>query len=218
MRPDAVVFDMDGVLLDTERVYVESWRQATAQMGLREMEPTIRACIGLSAADTRRWFAAHHPADFPFEEFITTARGCFAHTIAREGLPVKPGARELLGWLREQGVPTALATSSRAVNVYRHLDTAGWRTGVFDAVVTGDMVEYSKPNPAIYLLACETLGVPPQGALAVEDSYNGLRAAHAAGMKPVMVPDLLPPTEEIAPLLYRCFDSLTDMQRWLQKA
>ena len=216
MRPDAVIFDMDGVLFDTERLYVDAWRQAAAQMNLRDMEPTIQGCIGLSAADTRRWFATHHPADFPFEEFIATERRCFFDTLDRDGLPIKPGAPELLRWLREQGVPVALATSSRATSAGRHLAAAGWQEGVFDAIVTGDMVENGKPAPDIYRLACRTLGVSPAASLAVEDSYNGLRAAAAAGMRPVMVPDLLPPTDEIAPLLYRCFDSLVDMHRWLR--
>lgn len=216
MRPDAVIFDMDGVLFDTERLYVQAWRVAATKMGLRDMEPTIRACIGLTAVDTRRWFAAHHPADFPCEEYLTTARACFFEALERDGLPIKPGAPELLHWLRQQAIPVALATSSRAASAERHLAAAGWRDGVFDAIITGDRVDHGKPAPDIYRLACDTLGVSPQNALAVEDSYNGLRAAHAAGMKPVMVPDLLPPSAEITPLLFRCFDSLVTMQQWLE--
>lgn len=216
MAIEAIVFDMDGVLFDTERLYVDAFYEAAAKLALADMDAAIHAVVGMSNADTRRWFAANMAADFPVEEYMQTVRACFFAALDRGGLPIKEGTPELLAYLREQGVPIALATSARRASVAHHFDVAGWDASLFDAIVTGDMVANGKPAPDIYVSACEALGVAPENAVAVEDSFNGIRAAHAAGMLPVMVPDLTPPTDEIAALLYRRFDSLVDMQRWLK--
>lgn len=212
----AIVFDMDGVLFDTERLYVDAFYEAADTLGLTDMDAAIHTVVGMSNADTRRWFAANMAADFPVEEYMHTVRACFFATLDRDGLPIKAGARELLAYLRQKGVPIALATSARRASVEHHLAVTGWDASLFNAIVTGDMVENGKPAPDIYVRACAALGVAPEHAVAVEDSFNGIRAAHAAGMLPVMVPDLMPPSDEIAPLLFRRFDSLVDMQRWLE--
>ena len=125
-------------------------------------------------------------------------------------MPEKPGLRALLSWLRDSAVKTAIATSSerRFVDFYMaHADLEH----PFDAIVTGDQVARSKPEPDIFLRAAAELGVSPADCVALEDSYNGIKAAHAAGMRPVMVPDLLPPTPEVERLLYRRVDSLNDV-------
>ena len=122
--------------------------------------------------------------------------------------------KEILEYLKENRIPTALASSTRRTAVMEHLDRAGI-TSYFQKIICGDMVEHGKPAPDIYLKACEELGVAPGQALAVEDSFNGIRSAYAAGLYTVMVPDQLPPTEEILALVDKKCDSLTELQAQL---
>ena len=126
----------------------------------------------------------------------------------------EPGVHEILEYLKENRIPTALASSTRRTAVMEHLDRAGI-TSYFQRIICGDMVEHGKPAPDIYLKACEELGVAPGQALAVEDSFNGIRSAYAAGLYTVMVPDQLPPTEEILALVDKKCDSLTELQAQL---
>ena len=145
------------------------------------------------------------PSDIP---------GSHARPASREGLPEKPGVHEILEYLKENRIPTALASSTRRTAVMEHLDRAGI-TSYFQKIICGDMVEHGKPAPDIYLKACEELGAAPGQALAVEDSFNGIRSAYAAGLYTVMVPDQLPPTEEILALVDKKCDSLTELQAQL---
>lgn len=126
-----------------------------------------------------------------------------------------PGAESLLRWLKESGWILGLASSTRSATVMKHLEQAGF-SEYFSTVVTGDMVENSKPQPDIYLLACRELGVRPEEAYAIEDSPNGIRSAHAAGMRPLMVPDMIAPDEEMMRLSFRIFDDLTQVLEYLK--
>lgn len=152
---DAVVFDMDGVIFDSERATMEC------------------------------------------------------------GLPMKPGIRELLGFLKEKDVKIAVASSTRKQTVENQLVWAGIRE-YFDAIICGDMVERSKPAPDIFLKVCEVLGVEPERAYVIEDSYNGIRAAHAGKLMPIMVPDLLPPTDEMHELAVAVLYDLNQVAEYLR--
>ena len=132
-------------------------------------------------------------------------------------LPVKPGVRELLSFLSERGVPTGLASSSERRKILDALDGAGL-AGFFGSIISGDAVRISKPDPEIYLLACREMGLIPGETLAIEDSRNGIRAAHAAGMRPIMVPDLVPPDEETRLLSFRIFRDLFEVKAYLKDA
>ena len=209
---EAVVFDMDGVLFDTERLYVEAWKEAAVRMQLPDdqIEKTIHACVGLNNTDTRALFVREYGEDFPFEEYIGLTRELFHETVEKDGLPVKPGVREILEFLKREGYKIALASSTGKKSVISHLQTAEIYE-YFAELVTGDMVEHSKPNPEIFRKACEAVGVKPENAIAIEDSYNGIRSAYGAGMKAIMVPDLLMPIPQIEALLYAKCDSLFDV-------
>lgn len=201
---EAVVFDMDGVLFDTERLCMEAWREVAAERHIENIEKAVIGCVGLNRTDTRAFFEREYGADFPYEDYHDACTRCFHEKIEVGGLPVKPGARELLHYLKKEGYRIALASSTSRRGVLGHLERAGL-TGYFEVIIGGDMVEHSKPLPDIYLMACKALSVAPEKALAIEDSPNGLRSAYAAGMKPVMVPDMIAPTPEIEALLYaRC--------------
>lgn len=129
-------------------------------------------------------------------------------------LPVKPGVYELFDFLKKNNYKIGLASSTRKEVVTLQMKQVGLLP-FFDVLVCGDMVQNSKPHPEIYLKACELLGAAPSSCFAVEDSFNGIRSAHGAGMKTIMVPDLLTPDEEITALLYKKCDSLLDVKEFL---
>lgn len=210
-----IVFDMDGILFDTERLSMESWRQAALQMELGDIEEGIYGCIGLNRTDCRILMKRLYGEAFPYEQFIACNSALFQERVEREGLPVKKGASRLLAWLKERGAKIALASSTRVASVKSHLDRAGFAP-YFQVVVGGDMVEHSKPCPDIYLLACSMLNVDPCRTIAVEDSPNGIRSAHAAGMLPVMIPDMVEPTPELEVLLYKKFNDLLELKEFLE--
>ncbi len=191
-----VVFDMDGVLFDTERLCMDCWVQVAGEMGISDMREVFPRCIGLNGTDTKALILSHYGDDFPYEKYLEKTSVLFRKDIVENGMPVKAGVKELLDFLREQGWSIGLASSTRYESVMRQLQRAGIAE-YFSVVVGGDMVEHSKPQPDIYLIACEKLGANPGETFAIEDSPNGVRAAHAAGMKPLMVPDMIAPDEEM---------------------
>lgn len=213
---EAVVFDMDGILFDTERLSVESWIEVAERMGLPDINKGVYGCIGLNRTDCRIFLKETYGQDFPYDDFREQTAAVFQRKMAKDGLPVMKGAGELLVWLREKGLKVALASSTSLKTVESHLQQAGF-TGYFQAVIGGDMVEHSKPQPDIYLKACRLLDVEPANAAAIEDSPNGIRSAYAAGMLPIMVPDLVKPDPEIEKLLYRKCDSLFAVLEFLEK-
>lgn len=211
----AVIFDMDGVLFDTERLCMESWCVLAKEQGIPDMEIVFPKCIGRNAADTEVIVSEYYGEGFDYESFRKQASEWFWQYIKDNGLPVKTGVREILTYLKQAGYAVGLASSTRYSSVVNHLEEAGIKD-YFSVIVTGDMVKHSKPQPDIYLLACERLGVEPREAYAVEDSYNGIRAAHGAGMKPVMVPDLLEPDEEMNGLSFLICKDLLEVLAYLK--
>ena len=211
----AVVFDMDGILFDTERISCECWKETGEEMGLGDISEGVTGCIGLNKNDATALIHRLYGEDFPWEEFRARAHARMDRRIARAGLPVKTGVREILEYLEKQGYLVGLASSTAMQGVMGHLEQSGL-TQFFQVIVTGDMVEHSKPEPDIYLKACEKLGAAPADAMAVEDSPNGIRSAYRAGMKPVMVPDMIAPTPEIEEMLFGKFTTLLDMLEYLK--
>lgn len=209
----AVVFDMDGVLFDTETLCQDSWMAIAEERGLPGMAEIFPQCIGLNANDSKQVVLRAYGQDFAYEEFRQQASVWFWDYIEKNGLPVMPGVREILEWLKEHNWKVGLASSTRRSSVENHLEQAGLRD-YFQTVVTGDMVEHSKPQPDIYLMACRELGVAPEEAFAIEDSPNGIRSAHAARMTPLMVPDMIAPDDEMKRLSSRIFDSLLDVMEY----
>lgn len=192
----AVVFDMDGVIFDSERLILVCWEKVGQKHGLVGIKEAALDCIGTNAVKTKEIMKEHYGEAFPYEAYSKEASVMFHEVVDRDGLPVKKGVRELMEYLKAQSIPMALASSTRLQVVTQELQQAGLYE-YFRAVVGGDQLKRSKPAPDIYLAACEKLGVEPADAYAIEDSYNGIRSSHNAGMCPIMVPDLLPATEEM---------------------
>lgn len=213
---EAVVFDMDGVLFDTERLFMEGFQEAAAELHIDNVEKAAVGCIGLTMKDTKALFERECGADFSFDEYYAVCAKRFKEKIEKDGLPVKPGVREILTYLKEEGYRIGLASSTGRSGVLGHLKRAGL-TDFFEVIIGGDMIEHGKPAPDIYKKACEELMVMPNKAIAIEDSPNGLKAAYAAGLRPVMVPDMIMPTPETAALLYAKCDSLYEAKALIMK-
>lgn len=212
---NTIIFDMDGVLFDTERMSCECWDEVSREMKLGDLSEGVKGCVGLNNNDSHILMHNLYGMDFPYQEFIDTVHALMGRRILEEGIPLKEGVVEILDYLTGRGYIIGLASSTSKASVLSHLEDAGI-THYFKAVITGDMVEHSKPMPDIYLKACEELGVSPMNAIAIEDSPNGIRSAYRAGMKPVMVPDLIEPTPEISAMLYGKFYSLLDVIEYLE--
>jgi HAD superfamily hydrolase (TIGR01509 family) len=204
----AVVFDMDGLLFDTERLYEKAFISATAQLGHAADSDTFRLLIGAPSAIGRRILLERYGADFRVDD-LTSVWMSHYRLLIEVDLPLKSGALDLLASLDEHGLPRAIATSSSHKTVQHHL--AFHRlVERFHAVVAAGDYSQGKPAPDPFLKAAERLGVDPRDCLALEDSFHGVRAAAAAGMMTVMVPDLLQPTDEIRALC-RVVESLHDV-------
>lgn len=215
----AVVFDMDGVLFDTERLSIDSIFQTAREMGLNTPAPAVYGLLGRNTVDGNAFFRKEmekvYPGDnFPHEEFRARHRARYAAELEKN-LPLKKGVKEILQFLKEKGVKLAVATSTEEPRVRGFLARHDM-TGFFDAIITGDMVEHSKPQPDIYQKACAVLDVACDEAVAVEDSPNGICSAHAAGMFAVMVPDLVQPSEEMRRMSDLICEDMPALQKYLE--
>lgn len=195
----AVVFDMDGTLLDTELVFKEIVYQVADDLGFTMTDDLHLSMVGTSHEVTNAILIEAYGVSFPQALFDEQCRVQMGRRLTMAPVPVKAGALEILTELRDRRIPTAVATSSRRAHAEEHLTHAGL-IGFFETLVTRNDVVNPKPHPEPYLLAASRLNIAPANCLALEDSHAGVRAAHAAGMHTVMVPDLVPPSEEVSTL------------------
>ena len=209
-RPiQAVVFDMDGLLFDTEKLYGRAILTAAQELGVEMSTEVFLTFIGTPWAHNRRRMLNAYGESYPAEELRLAWMAHFK-LLLNDGLDLKPGVVELLDLLDERGIPRAIATSSSHGTADHHLAAHGLTGRFFHIVASGDYVN-SKPAPDPFLTAAERLGVDPRDCLALEDSLNGVRSASSAGMMTVMVPDLIQPTAEIRGLCAAVATSLLDV-------
>jgi HAD superfamily hydrolase (TIGR01509 family) len=194
-RVSAVIFDMDGTLHDTEVIYHAATKRAAEAMGFTISDAFCHSLIGIPGLESDAMMSAHLGPDFDFDAFDRLYHGHIDHAL-RTVIPLKPGAVEALEAFARHGLKLAVATSARRRSAELQLARSGLRPHL-PVVVTRDDVARGKPHPDPFLHAAALLGVPPAECLAIEDSLNGIHAAHAAGMMPIMVPDLLTPTDDI---------------------
>lgn len=188
------IFDMDGLLFDTERLYQESWKVLAETFGLTHNPAFPSAVAGTSGTQMRRMIRTYYP-EVDAEAFI---QSCVdrVNKILEAGVPEKPGVREILSYFRDNGVQMAVASSSRMDNIRHHLCTAGIAE-YFDVIVSGQEVSRSKPEPDIFLLAARRMKLAPKDCYVFEDSINGICAGIAAGCAAVMIPDMTPPPPDL---------------------
>jgi HAD superfamily hydrolase (TIGR01509 family) len=211
----AVVFDMDGLLVDTEVLYCDALSAQAAAMGHDLTMDVLKRMIGHSWAGSASVLREHFGAAFDTDALREGSITRF-YELAEGGIALKAGVREVLETLQARAIPRAIATSSRRHEVEHHMGHHGLLE-FFQAIVASGDYPRPKPNPDPYLLAAERLGVDPAHCLALEDSHNGVRAAHAAGMMTVMVPDLLDPTEEMHTLCVRIAADLHEVRALLER-
>jgi HAD superfamily hydrolase (TIGR01509 family) len=212
----AVVFDMDGLLFDTEAIYREAMIATALRLGFEMPDQVFLAMVGLPAEASRALLINHYGNDFDVETFWVESASDF-HKLSAGRQFLKTGVAELLGRLDLAGLKRAIATSSRHLDVQRNLSAHDLQTRFHAVVAHGDYAR-GKPHPDPYLKAAEKLGMAPEHCLALEDSFNGVRSAAAAGMMTIMVPDLILPTDEIRKLCFRVARDLHEVRELLDAA
>ena len=178
---DAVIFDADGTLFDTETLMYEVWVEIGRDMGLSITIPEYLHYVGLNRKAVLDVMRERIGPDFDGADFMVRCVARLSERIEEEGVPLKPGVREILELLHQKGIPAGLATSTHRVRTDRRLELCGLGE-YFSAVVTGDEVSKGKPDPEIYRAVCGELSVSPEACLAVEDSRNGILSAHHVGL------------------------------------
>jgi HAD superfamily hydrolase (TIGR01509 family) len=208
LNPHAVIFDMDGLLLDSEPLYRVTWKAAGLSLGFPIDDEFYERFVGRGNDEAEHLLRERFGDALPLDEFRKRWRRDWDERLAASPLARKPGAIELINLLEQRGIPKALATSSPRVLALRCLGDLASR---FAALAFGDEVSHSKPAPDLFLLASERLGIAAADCLVLEDSEAGVRAARAAGMDVIMVPDLVPPSPEITSMATRVCETLHEV-------
>jgi HAD superfamily hydrolase (TIGR01509 family) len=212
----AVLLDMDGLMLDTERLLYAVWQRAMADFGYEASEEVFLASVGTTVQSTNQLLRAAYGPEFPLEATNGRTGDYVWQEVDARGAPLKPGLPALLDYLEAQGIPKAVASSSERATIDRLLGSVGLLPR-FAVTVAGDEVARGKPAPDIFLLAASRLGVEPGRCLVLEDSEPGARAAHAAGMAVIIVPDLKSPSDDVARLAAAVLPDLHAVQGWLAR-
>lgn len=209
----AVIFDMDGVLLDSETISWRTWEIAAQERNLPDIKKVNALCMGANRADTVAILKEHYGKDFDGYDFLDYCSSLFEKIEFSEGIPLMPYVKETLEYLKSK-YTLALASSTREFKVRRQLKACGI-IDYFKTITTGDMVEHSKPYPDIYIKACESINVRAQDCIAIEDSPNGIKSAQSAGLYPIMIPDKIQPDNELISLCYKVLPSLKEIRELL---
>jgi HAD superfamily hydrolase (TIGR01509 family) len=205
-----IIFDMDGLMFDTERLVIKAWDFAGKQMGYSITKDIVIKTLGLNTENTRRVFIEHLGNNFDFYVIRKIRVDYMTDYIDKNGIPIKTGLIELLDFLKSNHYKMTVATSTEKEKTEYYFKKANI-SYYFDDIVCGDMIERGKPEPDIYLKASKIIGVAPNECLALEDSPIGILSAYRAGMKPVMIPDLVKPNEETNKILYAKLPTLFDV-------
>lgn len=210
MTFQAAIFDMDGLLLDTERVCMSIFKQACEAQNVPFIEELYLSIIGCNAKRIEQLFREGYGPSVDYPALNQEWRVRYTAVVKHQAIPIKDGVIALLEWLKENKIPMAVATSTQHDIAIKKLELAGL-DGYFDVLTTGCEVEHGKPQPDIYFLAAERLGVAPEMCLAFEDSNNGTRAAVAANMITYQIPDLVEPSDEVIALGHKIVPSMKDV-------
>lgn len=206
----AVIFDMDGTLIDTEKYYRIFWPKALAEFGYHMTDEQALSMRSLGRPFAPARLEELFGRDVDYVKIRQRRKEMMEECIDKEGIQPKPGAISILTRLKSQGITTAIATSTDLERTAKYLKMAGLE-GYFDEIISATMVKEGKPSPDVYLYACNKLGFAPEECIAVEDAPNGVLAAYRAGCKVIMVPDQTEADEELSKFLHACVNSLEDI-------
>lgn len=204
------VFDMDGLMFDTETLVYNAWQKVMDDHNYKYDFEIFKQTLGKRTVDVKKMYEEMYDNNFVYATMREEANVYFRKAINDFGVPMKKGLINLLEHLKSKGIKIALATSTSS-------QTTMWIMGLadlkkyFNALVCGNMVTNGKPHPEVFLTAAKELQLDPQDCIALEDSINGIKSAYNAGMKPIMVPDMLEPTDEIKPMLYALCNDLDEV-------
>ena len=212
---NAVIFDMDGLILDTEPISLATFVQACREHSFEPDLSVYHRCIGVNWEGIQRIIREGYGPTFPFDAVTGLWRRNYNLQTQEGPVPIKAGALNLLKYLAEERTRMVLVTSTRSEMARRELFNTGL-ADFFDFILGGDQVTRSKPDPEIYLTACEKLGEHPAKCLALEDSDNGVKAAFHAGLKVIQIPDMIQPSAEVKALGHVIMESLTAVEEMLR--
>ncbi len=209
------IFDMDGLMLDTEKLYFDTALAVAGENNYKVTKELLFSIIGITVEDTEKKFKNALGYDFPLESYTKSTMETMSRIIERDGIAVKEGLFELLEFLDSNKISKVVATSNYRNRAEWLLDRAGVRDR-FEKVICGDDVKNGKPSPDIFLKACEVSGIDRTEAIVLEDSINGLKAAEAAGIRCILIPDLIEPTPEEVKIAYKKLNNLKEVIDILQ--
>ena len=214
MGKKAVIFDMDGVIFDTERVYLEIWQSVFEKYGYKMTKELYITVMGTGRKNVIKTFLENFGDDLPIEKMYEEKDNQLFYLIENQGIPLKKGVKELFSMLKEKNYKIALATSAKRDRVEKQIKDK-WLKESFDAIVCGDDVEKGKPSPDIFLKAAKKIDVEPENCFVVEDSPAGIKAAFSGGMKGIHVEDLKAADEDIIKYCEKNFKNLQEIKEYL---
>lgn len=214
MKIKGVIFDMDGLILDTEKLYQKFWIEASKQCGYNMPREIVLKLRSLDKNLARELLQGYFGESYSYDNVKKVRVRLMADYVEKYGVEPKPGVRELVDCLREKNYKIAVATATNCERANKHLTLAGVRD-CFDTIICACELEHGKPYPDVYLYACESLGLKPQECIALEDSPNGIKSAHSAGCVPILVPDGNTDDNEVDELLFAKVSSLYDVIKLL---
>ena len=214
MGKKAVIFDMDGVIFDTERVYLEIWQSVFEKYGYKMTKELYVNVMGTGRKNVIKTFLENFGDDLPIEKMYEEKDNQLFYIIENQGIPLKKGVKELFSMLKEKNYKIALATSAKRERVEKQIKDK-WLKESFDAIVCGDDVEKGKPSPDIFLKAAKKIDVEPENCFVVEDSPAGIKAAFSGGMKGIHVEDLKAADEDILKYCEKNFKNLQEIKEYL---
>lgn len=213
----SVIFDMDGVMFDTEKLAKRFWKEVAKKFNYRINDRIFKETIGLNVLKTKKIYKKHFGNKFPYEEMRNEKVKLEKNYILTEGVPVKEGLFELLDFFKEKKLKIALATSTGRERTEFLLNLSG-AGKYFDVVICGDEIKNGKPEPDIFIEASQKLKCLPENCMVIEDSKNGVIAACRAGMLPVMVPDMIEPQQDIKKMLFKQFGNLKEVKSYFKNS
>ena len=214
MGKKAVIFDMDGVIFDTEKVYLDIWTEVFENYGYKMTKELYVTVMGTGRKNVIKTFLENFGDDLPIEKMYEEKDNQLFYRIENQGIPLKEGVKELFSMLKEKNYKIALATSAKRERVEKQIKDK-WLKESFDAIVCGDDVEKGKPSPDIFLKAAKKIDVEPENCFVVEDSPAGIKAAFSGGMKGIHVEDLKVADEEILKYCQKNFKNLQEIKKYL---